>query len=127
MPKVFKPVEINVLEKEAQRDFYDRHTPYIICEKTARPGEKFKVKVILGNEYSHPDEPDHFISYIQLWNRETLLADVHFTPGILGNNPGHAEVDFYIVPKLSMNLSVMSVCTKHGLWQSESIEVKVED
>ena len=127
MPKVFKPVEISALEKEAQRDFYDRHTPNIICEKNAIPGDKFKVKVKLGNEYAHPDDPDHFISYIQLWNRETFLAEVHFTPGILGNNPGHAEVDFYIIPKLSMNLSAMSVCTKHGLWQSESVEVKVED
>ena len=127
MPKVFKPVEINALEKEAQRDFYDRHTPNIYCEKTARKGIKFKVKVKLGNEYPHPDEPDHFISYIQLWNRETFLAEAHFTPGILGNNPGHAEVDFFIIPKLSMNLSAMSVCTKHGLWQSESIEVTVAD
>ncbi len=36
------------------------------------------------------------------------------------------EIDFYIVaPEVSMNLSAMSVCTKHGLWQSEDKPVKV--
>ena len=36
------------------------------------------------------------------------------------------EIDFYIVaPDVSMNLSAMSVCTKHGLWQSEDKPVKV--
>ncbi len=44
---------------------------------------------------------------------------------MMSNNPEHVEVDFYIVPKVSMNLSAMAVCTKHGLWQSESKEVKV--
>ena len=38
----------------------------------------------------------------------------------------HTPVDFYIVPgPVTMNLSAMSVCTKHGLWQSESREVSI--
>ena len=127
MPRVFKPVDISKEEKEVRKDYFDRHTPRIICEKTAKRGKKFKVKVKLGEEYSHPDEPDHFISYIQLWNRETFLAEAHFTPGMLGNQPEHVEVDFYIIPKLSMNLTAMSTCTKHGLWQSDPVEVNVVD
>lgn len=127
MPRVFKPVEIDELEKELQKDYFDRHTPHVICEESAKRGEKFKIKVKLGNEYAHPDELDHFISYIQLWNRETFLAEAHFTPGMLGNKPEYVEVDFYIIPKVSMNLAAMAVCTKHGLWQSDSREVKVID
>ena len=69
---------------------------------------------------------DHFISVIQLWNRETLLAEARYTAGVYGNVPSHFEIDFYIVaPEVSMNLSAMSVCTKHGLWQSEDKQVKV--
>ncbi|MDR1226205.1 MAG: class II SORL domain-containing protein [Prevotellaceae bacterium] len=30
-----------------------------------------------------------------------------------------AGVDFYVVPKVSMQLVAMAYCTKHGLWQSE--------
>lgn len=125
MPKIFKAIDIKNPEKEVQQDFFDRHSPLIICEDVALESEKFKIKVHVGNEYYHPDEDDHFISYIQLWNRETLLAEVKISPGTMGNKPGQAEIDFYIVPKVSMNLIALSYCTKHGLWQSEPKDVKV--
>jgi superoxide reductase len=126
MPRIFNPVDISKEEKELRKDYFDRHTPVIICDDIATEGEKFKVKVRLGTEYNHPDDPDHFISYVQLWNRETFIAEAHFAPGTLGNKPGHVEVDFYIVPGgVSMNLSAMSTCTKHGLWQSLSREVSI--
>jgi superoxide reductase len=127
MPRVFKPVDITKEEKELKKDYFDRHTPHIICDDVAKRGEKFRVKVKLGDQYNHPDDPDHYISYIQLWNRETFIAEAHFTPGTLGNKPDHVEVDFFIVPSVSMNLSAMAVCTRHGLWQSDSHEVKVID
>mgnify|MGYP006286719637 FL=1 len=127
MPRIFKPVDISREEKEVRKDYFDRHTPHIICNDTAREGEKLEVKVKLGNEYPHPDDPDHYISYIQLWNRETFLAETHFTPGVLGNKPGNTEVNFYIVPgAVSLNLTAMAVCTNHGLWQSEPKEVRIE-
>ena len=126
MPRIFTPVDITQEEKEVRKDYFDRHTPVVICDNLAREGEKFKVKVRLGTDYTHPDDPDHHIKYVQLWNRETFLAEAHFAPGSLGNKPGHMEVDFYIVPgPVSMNLAAMSACTKHGLWQSESREVPV--
>jgi superoxide reductase len=55
-----------------------------------------------------------------------MLATAHFTPGALGNQPGHVEVDFHIVPQRNMKLTAMSYCTKHGLWQSDEIVVEVE-
>jgi superoxide reductase len=127
MPRVFKPVDITKEEKEVKKDYFDRHTPRVLCEDTAKRGEKFKVKVTIGSQYDHPDDPGHYIKYVQLWNRETFLAEAHFTPGVLGNKPDHVEIDFYIVPTVSMNLTAMSVCTKHGLWQSEEHAVKVVD
>jgi superoxide reductase len=125
MPKIFKLVDSTKLEKEVQKDYFDRHSPVIVCNNETNEGEKFKVKIRIGNEYSHPDDGDHFIGFIQLWNRETLLAEVKMFPGTMGNNAGQPEVDFYIVPKVSMNLTAMSYCTRHGLWQSEAKEVTV--
>lgn len=125
MPKVVQPVDISKDENEARKDYFDRHTPHVICENSAKKGEKFKVKIMMGENYPHPDDYDHYIQYVQLWNRETLLAEARFTAGALGNIPGHVEVDFNIVPSGSMILSAMSFCTKHGLWQSENQEVKV--
>ncbi len=125
MPRVFKYSDIINPEKDVQKDYFDRHSPIIICDDTAKEGEKFLVKVRVGNEYKHPAEGDHYISYIQLWNRETLLAEARFLPEMLGNLPGNVEIDFFVVPKVSMNLVAMSYCTKHGLWESEPKNVKV--
>ena len=126
MPRVFKATEIEKEDKEIKRDYLDRHMPHVFCPETVKRGEKFEVKVKLGEEYTHPDEAEHFISVIQLLNRETLLAETRYTAGAYGNVPSHFEVNFYIVaPEVSMNLSAMSVCTKHGLWQSEDRQVKV--
>lgn len=126
MPRVFKATEIEREEKEVKRDYLDRHMPHLFCPDTVKRGEKFEVKVVLGQEYVHPDDPDHYISLIQLWNRETLLAETRYTAGAYSNKPEHFEVGFYIVaPEVSMNLSAMAVCTKHGLWQSEDKPVKV--
>jgi superoxide reductase len=100
--------------------------PHVFCPDTVNRGEKFEIKVKMGEEYPHPDDADHFISVIQLWNRETLLAEARYTAGVYGNKPSHFEIDFYIVaPEVSMNLSAMAVCTKHGLWQSEDKLVRV--
>ncbi len=126
MPRVFSPVDIEKEEKELRKDYFDRHTPHIFCPDEVKKGEKFMVKVKLGEEYLHPDDFDHYISYVQLWNRETFIAQAMFTPGALGNKPNHVEIDFYIVaPEVSMNLTAMSNCIKHGLWMSDPKAVKV--
>jgi len=126
MPRVFKATNIEQEEKEVKKDYLDRHMPHIICDDSAKKGELFRVKVRMGDNYTHPDDHDHYISTIQLWNRETLLAETKYSSGAYGNEPAHVEVDFYInAPEVSMNLSAMAVCTKHGLWQSEDKPVKV--
>jgi superoxide reductase len=126
MPRVFIATNIEKEDKEIKRDYLDRHMPHVICPDMVKRGEKFEIKIRLGDEYAHPDDPDHFISVIQLWNRETLLAEARYTAGVYGNKPSHFEVDFHITaPEVSMNLAAMAVCTKHGLWQSEDKPVKV--
>jgi len=126
MPRVFKATDIEKEEKEVMRDYLDRHMPHVICDEQVKKGDKFRVKIKMGDEYPHPDDPDHYISVLQLWNRETLLAESRYTSGAFGNKPTHVEVDFFLVaPDVSMNLSAMSVCTKHGLWQSVEKPVKV--
>jgi superoxide reductase len=97
MPRVFKAADIEKEEKEVRKDYFDRHTPVIVCADEAKKGEKFLVKVRVGTEYFHPDDFSHFINYIQLWNRETLLAETRFLPGTFGNKPNNPEIDFYII------------------------------
>ena len=128
MPKINKYQDISQIERVEKKDYIDRHSPFIHCENTAKKGEKFKVKVKVGNEYSHPDDFDHYIAYVQLWNGETLLGQATFTPGTLGNQKDHVEVDFYIIPTSNkLKLTAMAYCTKHGLWESEIKEVNVSE
>ena len=127
MPKINRYVDISTVEREAKKDYIDRHSPFVHCKPKAKKGEKFEVKVKVGNEYKHPDDFDHFIGYIQLWDGDTFLGQTNFTPGVQGNAPSQVEVDFRVVPtKNKMELSAMSYCTKHGLWESDPVAVAVE-
>ena len=115
MPKINRYVDIDTVERETRKDYIDRHSPFIYCESTAKSGEKFAVTVKMGNEYAHPDDFDHFIANIALYNGETLLARADFVPGTLANQKSHAEVTFNIVPTKKMKLVAQAYCTKHGV------------
>jgi len=124
--KINRYEDISQIEKEAKKDYIDRHSPFLHCSNSAVKGEQFKVKVKVGNEFVHPDDFDHYIAYVQLWDGENMLAQTNFTAGALGSAAGHVEVDFYIVPTKKMKLTAMAFCTKHGLWQSDEFVVTVE-
>ncbi len=127
MPTINRYVDISEVERESKKDYIDRHSPFVICESSAKKGEKFAVKVRVGNEYTHPDDFDHYIAYVQLWDGERLLGQATFTPGTLANEKSQVEVDFYIIPTKKLKLTAMSYCTKHGLWESTPVEVEVTE
>ena len=124
--KINKYEDISQIDREAKKDYIDRHSAFVHCEKQAKASEKFKVKVKVGDQYKHPDDPDHYIAWVQLWNGEKMLAQANFIEGALGNQSENLEVDFYIVPKTNMKLVAHAFCTKHGLWQSEEVSVTIE-
>jgi superoxide reductase len=126
VPKINKYVDIDQVEREARKDYIDRHSPFIHVNGTPKKGEKFAVTVKVGNEYSHPDDFDHFIANVSLYNGETLLARADFVPGTLGNTKSQVEVTFNIVPTSNkLNLVAQSYCTKHGVWESEPVICEV--
>ena len=130
MPKINRYVDIDTVEREAKKDYIDRHSPFIHCESSAKAGEKFPVTVKMGNEYSHPDDFDHYIESIRLFNGETLLGEANFTAGMLGGQgaKGHAEVTFNIIPSgKKLNLVAQAYCTKHGLWENEPVLVEIAE
>lgn len=127
MPKINRYVDIDTVEREAKKDYIDRHSPFITCADSATAGEPFAVTVKVGNEYNHPDDLDHYIKSVQLYNKETLIGEANFVSGTLGgqDKKGHAEVTFNIVPAKNMKLTAVAYCTKHGLWECDSVEVAV--
>jgi len=128
MPTIHRYTDISEIDKEAKKDYIDRHSPFIICADTAKKGEIFEVTVQMGKEYTHPDDFDHYIESITLFNGETKLAQTTFIPGTFGNEKSHAKVTFYIRPTTNkLTLVAHGYCTKHGIWESLPKEVKVED
>ena len=126
MPKINKYVDIDTVEREAKKDYIDRHSPFIHCEANAKQGEMFAVTVKMGEEYTHPDDFDHYISNIALYNGETLLARADFVAGTMGNEKSHTAVTFNVRPMgKKLNLVAQAYCTKHGVWESTAVEVVV--
>jgi superoxide reductase len=72
MPKINKYVDIDTVEREAKKDLIDRHSPFIHCAATAKKGEPFEVTVKMGNEYTHPDDFDHYIESVTLYNGDVF-------------------------------------------------------
>ena len=128
MPKVNVYENIDNVEREAKKDLIDRHSPFITVAGVAKKGEMLSVNVKMGNEYTHPDDFDHFIESITLYNGETKLAASSFVPGTLGNEKSHAEVTFNIRPMgKKLNLVAHGYCTKHGIWESTPVIVEVTE
>jgi len=128
MPTINRYVDIDTVEREAKKDYIDRHSPFIHCDSTAKKGEPFAVTVKMGEEYTHPDDFDHYIASIALYNGETLLAKAEFMAGALGNEKGHQTVTFNIVPTGNkLNLVAQAYCTKHGIWENEPVVVEVSE
>ena len=128
MPKINRYEDISQIDREARKDYIDRHSPFIQCASEVKKGEKLSVRVQMGREYKHPDDFDHYISYIQLFDGETLLAQTTYLAGAQGSAPANAGVVFEIVPtKPKLKLVAMSYCTKHGLWESDPVEVNLSE
>jgi superoxide reductase len=126
MPKINKYVDIDAVEREAKKDYIDRHSPFIHCDDSAKTGEMFAITVKMGNEYPHPDDFDHYIANMSLFNGDTLLARADFISGALGNIKSHAQVTFNIIPTgKKLKLTAQAYCTKHGVWESTEKVVEI--
>ncbi len=128
MIAINKYVDINTLDKEAKRDYIDRHSAFLEVAEEAKKDEMLEVTVRVGDEYPHPDDFDHYISYVQIFNGQTLLAQANFEPGaVFGDGKkGNLRVTFHVLASKNMKLTAMAYCTKHGLWQSDTVKVSVK-
>ena len=126
MPRIFSYNEFITGSTEVIK-YADKHSPVIICNTEAQRNKPFKVKVKIGNNVKHPNTTEHHFEYVQLWSLETLLGETRLVQSSFGNDPVHIECEFIIFPKVSLRLTALAYCNKHGLWCSEEIFVQVND
>lgn len=46
MPGIFNQVDISQEEKKLRKDYFDRHTPFVLCNDTAHQGENKTVVAV---------------------------------------------------------------------------------
>lgn len=127
MPKINRYVDISEVEREAKKDYIDRHSAFIHCEGNAEAGKPFAVTVKVGDAYQHPDDMNHYISTVTLYNKDTKLAEATFFAGSQGgqDKKGNTTVTFEVVLDKDAEFVAHAFCTQHGLWESDPVAVKV--
>lgn len=89
-------------------DFENKHTPNISC---SRDGDKLSVAVTMGHGVGHPNQPDHFIEWIELQVNDAPVARFFF--GAVVADPA-VNVTLNVDP--GVKLTALESCNLHGLW-----------
>jgi superoxide reductase len=101
----------HVSDLESAGDFEKKHTPYITVE---RVGDRVRIGVKVGHYVAHPNEPDHFIQWIDVSVAGNSIA--RFDLSAVATDP-----DVSVVAVLAPDTTVRAVesCNLHGLWAAE--------
>jgi len=71
---------VNTVEDTDQMsDLEKKHLPVITAPKSVKRGECFEVMVEVGKLLAHPNEPGHFIQFIELYADDTYLTRMDLT------------------------------------------------
>jgi len=101
-------------------DLEKKHLPVVSAPQKVKKGECFEVEVEVGKLLEHPNEPGHFIEFVELYAGDTYLARMDFAPKT--TRP---------IMKTSVTLDhrhgmlrAFSRCNLHGTWENDlDIEV----
>jgi len=100
-------------DKDNLTDLEKKHTPVIEAPNQVKKDEAFSVTVEAGKRLAHPNEPGHFIEWVELYCGDTFLTRVSLSAGTS-------------LPKVTASvklshahgaLKVLVKCNLHGLWE----------
>lgn len=112
VPSTEDPDEMNALER--------KHAVVIDAPDKVKENEPFEVEVRVGEYQEHPNEPGHFIEWMELYSGDTFLARLSLTP-----EKSHYVMKTTVKLDHSHPLRAWAKCNLHGLWEG-SKEIKVE-
>lgn len=97
-----------------------KHAVVIEAPDRVGEGELFEVEIRVGEYKEHPNEPSHFIEWMELYAGDTFLARMELTPK-------KTQYRMKATVKLdhAHDLNAWAKCNLHGLWKgTKEIEVK---
>lgn len=104
-----------VEDTENPTDLEKKHVPVISAPIEVKVGETFEVTVEVGKLLEHPNDPDHFINFIQLYAGRVYLARLDLVPV-------RTKPIMKVTVQLSKNLGPLRAfewCNIHGAWESD--------
>lgn len=114
---VNKPKDMNALT-----ELEEKHLPVITAPDTVKRNETFNVTVEVGKLRAHPNEPGHFIEWVELYCGDTFLFRVNLSGAL--SSPKIA-----VLVKLTHAhgpLKAREKCNLHGLWEGAK-DITVDD
>ncbi|MBD3272190.1 MAG: superoxide reductase [Elusimicrobia bacterium] len=108
-------------DRNTMNDLEKKHVPVISAPETVKKNEPFDIRVEVGKLEPHPNEPSHFIEWVELYCGDTFLGRAHFSGGA-----SFPKAVFSV--KLSHAhgpLKVWEKCNIHGLWENLK-DIKVQ-
>lgn len=95
----------------AADDFAKKHTPYI---ESCGADETQTVCVTVGHEVPHPNEPGHYITWIELFGNGVPIARFDLSPVVTA-----PTVSIRLGLKSGTVLRAVEHCNLHGTWAYE--------
>lgn len=109
-------------DMKAMTELEQKHLPVINAPAKVKRGEVFEVTIEIGKYKAHPNEPGHFIEWIELYSGNTFLFRVSLAGSL-------SQPKITIPVKLTHAhgpLKAWEKCNLHGLWEA-TCDIEVED
>lgn len=98
-----------------------KHLPVISAPEKIKRDETFGVTVEVGKYKAHPNDPGHFIEWVELYSADTFLFRMNLS-GSLSQPKVTIPIKLTHVHGL---LKARAKCNLHGLWEGiKDIEVE---
>ena len=97
---------------EAADDFSKKHVPFIAA---ARDGDKVTITVEVGHYVAHPNLPDHWIDYVEIYAEMAPIATYNFAAGVVA-----PTVTAVAALNAGTKVMVSARCNLHGIWVAET-------
>ncbi|MBD3427114.1 MAG: hypothetical protein GF409_07800 [Candidatus Omnitrophica bacterium] len=102
-------------DKNNLQDLEKKHLPVIDFPEKVKKDEPFRVNITIGgiDGVDHPNEPGHFIEWVELYSGDTFLGRSQFCGGAsFPRATFEVKLDHAHGP-----LKVWCKCNLHGLWE----------
>lgn len=103
-------------------DLEKKHLPVITAPKTVKKGQCFEVVIEVGKLLQHPNEPGHYIEFIELYADHTYLARMDLT----ARRTCPIMKVCVSLDHMHSKLRAFERCNLHGAWEADT-EIEVSD